>query len=458
MFKNISSACLLAVFLILSACAGRQPVADAPRPELRDMARPLEFGGSLLLPGGHSLDEGGFKALFEGADYILAGEIHTSACDHNSQAELLRKLAGLGLNPAVGLEMVSVDQQPLLDSFNRGEFSIDDLPLALNWKDNVGFPFELYRPVLEAAAEHGLPLYALNVPARIVRKVRIEGLDALDEQEREYLPKLFILSTDEQREQLAKVFDDHKSRFTGGLRPMPVLPGGVRTPPGAGSEPVLGRKPAFGPSDPAKEAIRLERFITAQSLWDSGMAESARRARLLSNRPVFIVAGAAHVQNGWGIALRIQAAESEARIISLLPWNRPMEAIAMPEPDPALAGKINRPDQDILDGLLPPEEQADAYYYCPSETPGRVSSGMVVGFSPEPAKGAVMVITVDQRSAAARSGLIQGDYIIKAGGRKLLSPRQMITLAAQYDTYAMPLELVVYRAGQELKVTLPPSR
>ena len=214
-------------------------------------------------PGGGSLSPDEAAAMARGADYVLLGEGHSSPCDHTAQEVLLRALAKGPNPPVVGLEMVPVEKQSVLDAFNRGEISLEGLPEELGWEDGWGYPFALYAPVFAAARDGGLPVAALNLPFKLARKAG-DGLELLSAEERSRLPEEIIPPPAEQEEMLMATLAMHMSNET---------------------------------ESPA--AKRVERFFLIQSVWDTQMAERAAELRREYGRPVALVVGSGHVEYGW---------------------------------------------------------------------------------------------------------------------------------------------------------------
>jgi uncharacterized iron-regulated protein len=274
----------LLLALLLSGCAhgGRAPSLEEPE-ALFSTAGPL------------SLDD--FSRYAAGARFVLVGESHGSACDHRVQAELIRALSSR--RPAIGLEMVEEEQQPILERFSTGEMEVGALSEALDWNDTWGVDFELYRPIFEVAHEEDLPLAALNLPRAWVRTVGRQGLEGLSEEERSRLPPIEP-APPAQEEMLRRAFEAHMGR------------------------------------DHGEEAF--QRFITAQSLWDSQMASRALEASEILGRPMVILAGAGHVTFGWGIASRLERAVPRSEILLVMPWRG---------------------------GEAPDPQEADLWYHCP---------------------------------------------------------------------------------------------
>ncbi len=217
--------------------------------------------------------------------FILVGEAHDQGCDHAFQARLIEALAAEGRPPVIGLEMVSIDRQPILDRFDAGDLDVDEVGAALDWEASWGIPFALYRPIFEAARRYQLPVVALNLPRELVRDVAREGLEGLDPLVRARLP-LILPPPPAQEEMLRQAFAAH-----------------------AGQLPSADGQQAF------------ERFVLVQSLWDSQMAAAAIRwSESLDREPVVLLAGGGHVINGWGIGSRLRALEPTATILEIMPW------------------------------------------------------------------------------------------------------------------------------------------
>jgi uncharacterized iron-regulated protein len=244
--------------------------------------------------------------LTEHADYILLGEGHTNACDHRGQVMILRAVTGNKERPVVGLEMVSRDMQPVLDAWNNGTIPLSEIATRLEWKERWGHPFPLYQPVFEVCREFGLPMAALNIPRRVVDRVREKGLEGVAKQDQQFIPDPLILAPEEQRKALEPMLLMH-TRMSG------------------------------------QEDARTESFFLIQSLWDTAMAESAVKWREQTGRKVVILAGAGHVENRWGIADRLLVLDPDAKVVSVMP------ARDVSEITPA---------------------GADYYYLCPSEGRG----------------------------------------------------------------------------------------
>jgi uncharacterized iron-regulated protein len=101
---------------------------------------------------------------------VLLGEKHDNPDHHRLQAWLVERLAAAGRRPAVVLEMLDASQREALARHLR-ERPRDAAGLGAAVDFEVGWgPWELYRPIAEAALAAGLPLVAGNLsPAELRR-------------------------------------------------------------------------------------------------------------------------------------------------------------------------------------------------------------------------------------------------------------------------------------------------
>ncbi len=271
MKKNVAVLLVLTMF-ILSGCA-------------KEVNPPLSV--TFLPERGEFINEHGERVSFyqalglaAKADYVLLGEGHKNSCDHDVQQRIVRGLVQAGQAPAIGLEMVAVDMQPVLDRFNSGEIKLGELEKELDWSA-WGYPFELFEPLFAQALQFGLPLGALNAPKRVTSKFSKEGEGALTEEDRLYFPASIISHLPEQEEMLRASFALHE--------------------------------------DIEEFETQIEQFMLVQATWDTMMAQQAVRLRELTGRPVVVIAGAGHVDFDWGIPRRIRLLDPEAKVTTLVP-------------------------------------------------------------------------------------------------------------------------------------------
>ncbi len=264
---------LCSALLIAAGCAPKMPVhVQEPAPE----------PGDFYTGEGERLSSQEMVEKIKDKDFILLGETHNNPCDHRVQARIMDLLAGSAVDFVLGLEMVNVRRQDVLDRFNRGEISLEELPDRLEWSKAWGHDFDLYRPVFESAREHDIPVKALNLPSEVTRSISHYGLDSLDDEDRKYLPEKVSMPPEEQLHFLEQQYEMHQE---------------------------------FVPEDRSE----LQHFVQAQSTWDSKMAEMAGQFGYEHSLPVVVLAGSEHVRMGWGIEHRLLQQDAEARVTRVLP-------------------------------------------------------------------------------------------------------------------------------------------
>lgn len=198
---------------------------------------------------------------------VYLGEIHTIARHHELQAEILRGLSDRDVKLAVGMEMFSRENQPILDRWQTGNQSVADLIMELgtgHWTN-----LQDYEKVLTLARERHAPIVGLNARDTLVRKVARGGLDGLTESEKREIP-----------EGVEKInpLQDRLLRLR------------------------LGVHKAF-------EKASLDRIVLAQALRDETMAEAVSGFLDSSegkNRLILVIAGSGHVNYSLGIPERVQ--------------------------------------------------------------------------------------------------------------------------------------------------------
>jgi uncharacterized iron-regulated protein len=198
---------------------------------------------------------------------VLIGETHDRYAHHLDQLEIIRELHQRNPQLAIGLEAFQQPFQSVLDEYVNG--AIDERQLLRNseYFKRWGYDYRLYRPILEYAREQRIPLIALNIEREITNQVKQEGIDSLDDAQRQRLPDGIERSDEAYHERLREIFVQH----------------------------------------PHAEEADFEAFLDVQLLWDEAMAEQASRfLRDNASSKLVVVAGAGHVIYRSGIPNRIQ--------------------------------------------------------------------------------------------------------------------------------------------------------
>lgn len=205
------------------------------------------------------------------ANVVYLGETHDSLEDHQAQLEIIQQLYQKNSKVAIALEMFQRPFQKAIDDYLAGKLTETELVTQTEYEQRWGFPWDYYAPILRFAKNNKLPVLALNTPSEISRKVARSGLESLTPEEKQWIPPVADIRTDnaEYRQMLLEVFQQHLDR-------------------------------GHGNSD------RLERFFLAQVLWDETMAETI--SQFMANSPnyqVIVLAGKGHVVYGYGIPNRV---------------------------------------------------------------------------------------------------------------------------------------------------------
>ncbi len=205
------------------------------------------------------------------ARVIYLGERHTLVRHHGLQERLIRDLAAKGVDLAVGLEMLPADVQPVLDRYNSGGITFDDLAEEVGWKE-IWNNYEQYRAAIEAAHEAGAPILALNARRELAKQVAMKGLDGLEPEWTGKVPE--GIDTDQ---------PDYEREL---MRVMMVM------------------AHATGQSD------MMRRMFEAQVVKDEVMADAVVRFMKSpegGNRTIVVLCGAGHVAYGYGIPSRVRS-------------------------------------------------------------------------------------------------------------------------------------------------------
>lgn len=102
-------------------------------------------------------------ARIEGVSYLLLGEKHDNPDHHALQLRSLDHVLQTGSVSAVSFEMMSTEQQPLLQDLplNR-QGGLDQINEYLEW-DNDGWNWDYYGPLLSSAMQANVSIKAANI-------------------------------------------------------------------------------------------------------------------------------------------------------------------------------------------------------------------------------------------------------------------------------------------------------
>jgi uncharacterized iron-regulated protein len=200
------------------------------------------------------------------ARVVLVGETHTRWDHHLVQLEILKLLYQKSPRLAIGVEWFQQPFQEHLDAYVAGEISEQEMLRLTGYFERWRYDYRLYRPILQYAREHRIPVIALNASQELSTALSKTGFDDLPAELKEQLPESYDWSDKDYEQRLRNIFDEH--------------------PDNAGD---------------------FEQFHRGQLTWDESMAE--RAVRYLKENPesrLLVLAGSGHIMYGSGIPNRIK--------------------------------------------------------------------------------------------------------------------------------------------------------
>ncbi|HXJ00980.1 MAG TPA: ChaN family lipoprotein [Micropepsaceae bacterium] len=165
----------LGLSLIASTALSRDGRAASAVPALPDLTAFVLMRLTAGAPAAPVSVEQAADALKD-YDVIFLGEWHDHSGNHLAEMALFRALYARAPNLALSMEMFERDVQPVVDDYMAGRIGEDNFRRRGRAWGNYA---ESYRPLVEFAKDHGLPLIAANAPASVVRCVGQEGPDFL---------------------------------------------------------------------------------------------------------------------------------------------------------------------------------------------------------------------------------------------------------------------------------------
>lgn len=183
MFRRPVRSVPLALLLTLGACA---PTASAPTPAPAPApaaVEPPREGSDFVVyrSDGTPSSVAELVEAMADADAVLVGEEHNDDITHQVQLLLLeRAFTGYGAERPVvlSLEMFERDVQYIVDEYLDGLINETHFRSSARPWDNYEAD---YRPMVEFARTHGLPVVAANAPRRYVNRASRLGRASLDE-------------------------------------------------------------------------------------------------------------------------------------------------------------------------------------------------------------------------------------------------------------------------------------
>ncbi len=283
---------------------------------------------------------------------VYVGETHTSLEDHRIQKKIAEALHEKAPEIVLAMEMFPRESQPILDRYSRGLLTEEEFLKEVEWQKVWGFPFPLYKPILDWAVENRVPIIGLNASQDVVKSISRGGLAALSPKDRARVADDFNLSDMEHRRYVERQYEQH-------------VRGGIQN---------------------------VETFYEAQLAWEETMAETL--AGILSQRGggarIVVLVGRGHVNFRFGVPQRAaRRVDHSYKIVLPMPIDSP-ESLA------------NARMADYVWVTRPPEQ------------PRRGRLGVMVQALGD-GKG-VEVLAVAPESPAEEAGIQAGDVIVMVSG------------------------------------------
>ncbi|MGB5603753.1 MAG: ChaN family lipoprotein [Gammaproteobacteria bacterium] len=205
-------------------------------------------------------------AQFNDVRVVLVGETHTRYDHHLVQLEIFKQLHHASPRLALGVEWFQQPYQRHLDAYIAGEISEEEMLHLTDYFERWRYDYRLYRPIMQYAREHQIPIIALNASRELTSALSKSGFDDLSDELKRQLPDSYDWSDKAYEDRLRRSYDAH---------------------------------PDY--------AGKFEDFLRGQLTWDESMAE--RAAQYLQQNPetrMLILAGSGHIAYGSGIPNRIK--------------------------------------------------------------------------------------------------------------------------------------------------------
>lgn len=309
---------------------------------------------------------------------LFIGENHTDMDFHRVQARIIEALHRNGREVMIGLEMYPYTQQQFLDEWSDGLLTEQEFIDLSGWYESWSYRWDYYRRIFLFARDNGIQMFGVNIPRDQIKTVRMQGFEALNDEQASHMPEFVNTDSDEHRQLFRAYFED---------------------------------------DDALHAAISEEQWdgmYRAQCTWDAAMGWNARLAleRHGGEDAIMVVLiGAGHVTYGLGAERQIKD-EFTGRISSLVP-------VPVRDDDNEPVDEVRASYANFIWGV-PPETES----LYPSLG---VSLMGAIGSAP------TKVIQVSDDSVAQRAGIQVGDVLLYLDDSELDSSVALRKQIALYD-------------------------
>jgi uncharacterized iron-regulated protein len=301
-----------------SQTPSNSPQPAAPAKPVTITAEHYRVYNSLGWPS--SLDE--ILSMADTTRVVILGESHDDPVAHFLEAEIFKRLHAKYKDLALSLEMFETDTQGVLNEYLAGLIPEDQLISAGRAWRNYRTD---YKPMVDYAKEHKLPVIAANAPRRYVNRVGRLGAESLNElpaEAKALLPPLpYQPASKAYRARFEKVMEEGRKQAEEEARKRAE----EQSKQTAADPHAAQKKAASAPPQPMQQhpsQADLERTLAAQSLWDASMSFSI--ADFLTRRPstrVMHVNGRFHSEARLGLVEHLARYRPDVRplIVGMMP-------------------------------------------------------------------------------------------------------------------------------------------
>jgi uncharacterized iron-regulated protein len=155
-----------------------RPVTPLPPRAPAPAAPAASTPATPAIPAALPADPQALADAMRGAPVVLLGEVHDNAAQHALRAAALERLIATGARPAIAFEQLDRERQPDVERARRERPRDADWLIAQAGGARGGWDWSLYRPFVQLALEHDLPIVAANLSRADASRVMREGYGA----------------------------------------------------------------------------------------------------------------------------------------------------------------------------------------------------------------------------------------------------------------------------------------
>ncbi|MEZ5565597.1 MAG: ChaN family lipoprotein [Gammaproteobacteria bacterium] len=374
------------------------PIGDPAR---REFQAPLVLDGVTNTSTRKVIGPSEMASQLKDVGILFLGENHTNEEFHDVQLQTIQALHEAGRDVLIGLEMLPYTEQKVLDNWTAGQYTETEFLKAADWYQNWGHHFNYYREIFRYARDNKLPMYGVNTPRDVVKRIRADGFDALRPGERAHFPPKFAAESDEHRRMYRANFSADDTLHM--------------------------------------NAAALDGLYRAQTTWDATMgwnALEALRARGNDKKSIMVVLlGSGHVIYGLGAERQID------------PWYDGKIASLVPVPVIDETGKavpsVRASYASYIWGL--PQQREPHYPVLGVSLMGKMGK--------EPRQ----IIEVSKDSVAERAGIQVGDVLERFGDTPIKTETEFRRLVAGLR-WGDVVPVTVRRKDASLTLSVPVRR